>query len=461
MDWPLLLLFVAINLLVAINAVWHHPKIGYDVVHNLTYIQVLSHRVPHPTDTPEFYSPPLPFFLPALFDRVCTANDPGPLERFDNFYTSWACRTTDGKFAQALNVLLSIGTTLLLLVISQWIRPDNRYYKLSVLLLLANLTVYYKTFAQVRGEPYVVFFATLSVFLIMRLIKTSIFNWKLVILTGISLGCLILSRQWGFFIFPAMGILLVVVYLRNHVGFTILAKELIVSGTIGLVVGGFFYFHLYIDNGSVSAFTIEHPTYPSLGKAYSLLRRTHLGNFELFREPVRPAFTGAVLPIMYSEIWGDYWGYFTYIKPNSSYGDNGYANADTFVAYLGRVNLVSVPTTLLLLTGIVAAIVEVLRFPRSANLEREYAVFVSLVVIAMLLGFSWFVYSYVLASTKVLKATYVLQGLVLLVIPASGAIEAIRAKWHVAYLLIIAILVGAFLHNIPAMITRYNVFAFW
>ena len=83
-----------------------------------------------------------------------------------------------------------------------------------------------------------------------------------------------------------------------------------------------------------------------------------------------------------------------------------------------------------------------------------------LVVVAMLSGFSWFIYSYVMASTKVLKTAYVLQGLVVLTVPAAELLEMIRNKRQVVYVVIILILAAAFIHDIPAMITRYNVFAF-
>ncbi len=458
--WPVIVLFLAINVLVGINSIWHHPKIGYDVVDNLTYIQVLLHHLPKPTDTGEYFSPPLPFFLPALFDKVCTAHDSGPLQPFDDFHISQPCRTPDGKFAQGINILLSIGTTILLLLIAEAIRPGNRFYKLSVLLVLANLTVYYKTFAQVRGEPYVVFFLVLSVFLIYRLLKSNSKNWNTVLFAGVSIGCLILSRQWGFFIYPAMGVLLILIYARDHQRGRHIARQFILSGAISLLIGGFFYLHLFRDYGSFSAFNIDKPVYPSPQQAYVLLRKTHLGNFELFRDPVRPAFTGAVLPILYSETWGDYWGYFTYIKPNSSYGVNGYSNTDTFVSYLGRVNLVSIPTTFLLLGAVLISLVDIFRLSRSAGLEKEYLLFMCLVVAAMLSGFSWFIYSYVMASTKVLKTAYVLQGLVVLTLPAAELLEMIRTRRKVVYVVIILILAAAFIHDVPAMITRYNVFSF-
>ena len=279
--------------------------------------------------------------------------------------------------------------------------------------------------------------------------------------TGIALGCLILSRQWGFFIFPAIGFLVLAVALRNRQRGWLLLRELSVSGLVCLLVGGFFYFHLYTEYGSFTSFNISKPTYPSAQQAYTLLRKTHLGDLALFRDPVRPAFVGAILPILYSETWGDYWGYFTYIKPNSSYGENGYSSSPGFVSYLGRVNLVSVPMTSLLGAGLALSLLEVFLLARSARLEDEYMLFVCLVAICMLLGFSWFVYSYVMASTKVVKATYMLQGLVLLLFPAAQVLEMLRTRRRLVYLVILALLAGAFIHNVPAMITRYNVFAFW
>jgi hypothetical protein len=461
LDWPVVVLFVVINLLVATNTIWHHPKIGYDVVDNLTYIQVLWHRLPGPNDTGEFFSPPLPFALPAVFDKFCSAGDVTTQQPLHDLSVSWSCRTTDGKFAQTLNLLLSIGSTLLVLAIAGHLKPGDRFCRLSALILLAGLTVYYKTFAQVRPEPYVVFFVLLSVFLVFRLLASTRFAWKSAAALGVSIGCLVLSRQWGFFLIPAIGLLTIMIYVRDRERGRKLIKELLVSGLVSLLVGGFFYFHLYRDYGSFTAFNVEKASYPSAQQAYALLRRTHLGDLELFRNPVRPAFVGAILPILYSETWGDYWGYFTYIKPNSSFGENGYSNADSFVSYLGRVNLVSVPMSILLGAAVIFSLWEIVRFTKLTGLEQEYLLFVCLAMMCMLLGYGWFVYSYVMASTKVVKATYMLQVLVLLVFPAAELLYRIRKRWPITYWVLLTILVLAFIHNMPAMITRYNVFAFW
>ena len=153
LDLPLLGLFVLINLIVLINALVHNPKIGYDAVHHLTYLQVLFDRLPAQQDTPEFFSPPLPYILPAVFDKACeiVRNDQPHIPLRNDSYAIFSCRTTDGKFAQYLNVLLSIATLYFVLLICNTTRPGNRFYKISTLALIAVLTVYYKTFSQVRG----------------------------------------------------------------------------------------------------------------------------------------------------------------------------------------------------------------------------------------------------------------------------------------------------------------------
>ena len=460
-DWPVVVVAAILNLVVLINAIWHHPKIGYDVVENLSYIQVLTRRLPRATDTGEFFSPPLPFVLPALFDRVCEKFDTRHFEPFDDFYISWTCRTYDGKLEQALNVLLSIGTTIALLKLCQQIRPDSRFLKLSSLALLGNLTVYYKTFSQVRGEPWVVFFTLLSLYLVGLLLRASSFSWRPVIWVGISLGALILSRQWGFFIFPPLALLAAMLFVHDRSRGWLMARRFASSSMIGLLIGAFFYVHLYRDYGTATAFNIDRPVYPSTEKAIKLLRRTHLRNSELFGEPIRPAFRGSVFPILYSETFGDYWGYFTYIKPNSSYGVNGYSTSPEFIRYLGRVNLASIPVALMLAGGVALCLWELGALLLRRRVRDELLALVCLTALCMLLGFGWFIYSYVLQSELVLKASYALQGLVVLTLPAGMLLDRIGERAPVALYALLAVLAVVFLHNLPAMITHYNVFAFW
>ena len=263
---------------------------------------------------------------------------PDALQKYNGLNFSNTCRLYDGKFAQGLNVLLSIGTTILLLMIAEQIKPGNRFFKISTLTMLALLTVYYKTFSQVRAEPYVVFFIALSVYLINEILKTTSLNYKLIVATGITLGLLVLSRQWGFFILPAIFLLLIWIFIQDRQIGWLRTRQFFLITIISAIVGGWFYVHLYLDYGTFSAFNIKKPKYSSVIETLSFIRQTGLGNLELFDKPVRPVFDRqSFFGIMYSETWGDYWGYFTYIKPG--FASNGTGNYASMAPYLGRVKL--------------------------------------------------------------------------------------------------------------------------
>ena len=122
-----------------------------------------------------------------------------------------------GRFAQALNLLLSVGTTLLLLI-------DPAAAAQSQVIDSSN----YPSYPAGQSHGLLQDICTGTGRAICRVLhgpnripspptlKSSSFNWKLVYLTGVSLGCLILSRQWGFFMYPALGLLAVLIYLSNH-----------------------------------------------------------------------------------------------------------------------------------------------------------------------------------------------------------------------------------------------------
>jgi len=455
---PILLgLCLFINLIVLINAIFQHPKIGYDVGQNLIYIQILPDRLPSQNDTYEFFSPPLPYFLPSRFDILCEHTHSTRLSMYNGSEVSNVCRTYDGKFAQGINVLLSIGTTLLLLMVAGQIKPGNRFFKISALAMLALLTVYYKTFSQVRGEPYVVFFIVLSIYLINETLKTTTLDTKLILATGISLGLLVLSRQWGFFIFPAIFLLIIWIFIQNRQTGWLRARQFFLIALVSAMIGGWFYIHLYLDYGTFSAFNIKQPTYPSTEETLTFFRQTELQNLKLFQKPVRPVFDHqSFFAIMYSETWGDYWGYFTFIKPGSARDNIG--NQAVIAPYLGEVNLASVLPSLLLFAGLVFGLIQVFQPGKPPTLERTSLVFITLLALSTIFGYLWFIYRYFAQNNLVIKATYIIQFFIALLFLYAGFMEAVRKKSQWVYNLILILLAVVLIHNLPAMITRYNMF---
>jgi hypothetical protein len=74
--------------------------------------------------------------------------------------------------------------------------------------------VYYKTFAFVRGEPYVAFFAVVVLYYVVLILVRKRFFTVHALLLGCALGCAALSRQWGMFLFPAVGLFGAVQWIR-------------------------------------------------------------------------------------------------------------------------------------------------------------------------------------------------------------------------------------------------------
>ena len=66
----------------------------------------------------------------------------------------------------------------------------------------------------------------------------------------------------------------------------------------------------------------------------------------LFSKPIRPHLDNQFLSILYSDLWGDYWGYFTFTSQHLDIGRNQLLIGD----YLARVNLASLFTSLILIS---------------------------------------------------------------------------------------------------------------
>ncbi len=457
-DKLLLALFLAINLLVLTNDILHDPEIGYDAKHYLRYIQTLPFRLPTDEDTREFFSAPLPYILPSFVDEAChrlSGVREVPLIIDD-------CLRNAGKFAQFINFVLSLGVTFLFIKIAEVVRPNNRFLKISSLALLGVMTVYYRTFAQVRGEPYVVFFTAWAIYLLSKMIYArERLTWRSGIGLGIILGLLILSRQWGLMLFPAILGLMVLVWMLDQTHRWQLGKTLATSFIIAFLICSWFYLHLYLSYGSFLAFNRSPRAFSLSNRPLSFYRSTGLKNLLLFRTPTREAFNNQFFPLFYSDLWGDYWGYFVFIQVNSTVIEKGYhGNRQQIRPYLGRVNAVALFPSSIFGAGVLTSAFSVMKLFRSNQEEKSRALFYTFLLIFGIVSFILYMYFLITYTMTYLdttnKATYMLHAL--LVLPLLGAefLEGVRGRYPKLYALSLGLLGVVFLHNLPAMITRYR-----
>ncbi len=458
LDRLTLALFLAINGLVLANSVLHDPGIGYDAVDHLRYIRTLPLRMPSEADTREFFSPPLPYLVPSLIDKAClawTRQTPIGGAKDD-------CLRLAGKAAQLLNFLLSLGVTFLFLKIGEAVRPGNRFWGASALLLLGVMTVYYKTFAQVRGEPYVVLFTVWGLYLMARIVmQPDRVAAGTAVGLGVILGLLGLSRQWGLMLFPAILALMILVWALDSLYRARIVKALVASLAIALALCGWFYLGLFARYGSFTAFNRAARPFAFSNQPISFYRNTGLKDLWLFRSPTRGTFDNQFLPIFYSEVWGDYWGYFVLIPERASLADDRYQpNADRMTPYLGRANAAALLPSLAFAAGVVAGMFSLPRRRRADGDESGRSLFTALLL--MFGGGAFLLYLYFLirftsvGPDTTIKATFVLHAL--LVLPLLGAefLERVRTRLPLAYVASLLVLGLVWGHNLATMITRYR-----
>jgi hypothetical protein len=459
-DIRLILVFGVMNGLVLVNACLHDPRIGYDAIANLDYIQALSRlHLVTPFDSYEFFSPPLPYGFPALAITITG------MELF------WAA-----KLAQYLNVFLSVGSTLYLIKTCHLI-SSRASLKLGALVFLGILPVYYKTFAFVRGEPYVLFFTMLILYDTLLMLVREQYTVANGILLGTAMGLCALSRQWGIFLFPSVLLLLAFQWVRLPHRRWAITKTAGICLMLTAVIGGWFYLSLRMRYGSGTAFNRQPAEQFSFDNQPAKFY-TGLGLGELFRKPVRPNFANQFMPMFYSELWGDYWCYFTIYARDSRTSEflSGYTlnqiikqgnipgwldtNYWKVSAYLGRVNLVSIFPSLVILVSCISAVKGILRRrsnePLIAHPRTIYA-FLLLTIGTSMVGYFWFLIMYPnLEKGDTIKAMYVLQVFPFIAILVGALFEQVKMKSQLFYRLIVCGLGLTFIHNLPAMLTHYR-----
>jgi len=89
-------------------------------------------------------------------------------------------------------------------------------------------------------------------------------------------------------------------------------KFMLFSFFLGFLISGWFYIGLFLEYGSFTTFN-QSPTKFKLSNQpiefyLPFTNEAHM----VFTKPIRPYFRNQFLPILYSDLWGDYWGYFSF-----------------------------------------------------------------------------------------------------------------------------------------------------
>ena len=451
--------YVLVNSVVFYNARRHDPGIGYDSDAHLHYLMAMSEgRLPTDKDTGEFFSPPLPYVPGAVAMRMGK-----PAE----------CAF---KVAQYAQFAYSLVLTFFLLQLCGLIRKDDDRLGLLALLCLGMIPAYYKTFAMIRGEPLL---ATLAVVIAWLAVRTFVVKPRMSIIAAIVLGLLLgaaaLSRQWGVFLIPPV-VLLAAWRMWRDKKFWPAFRTLAIAGLVCAASGSWYYLYLHHTYGSMTAFNRSRETLDRHASFY-IAFPVH----NVVKNPVRPLDpTRRLLPILYSDFWGDYWLNFLVFgrTKGDRYVQGSYItrrvgvpmvkrpvddNLDEIAPYLRRINAVSLLPALVLFGGAGVGVVMIIRLIRARpdttappDVATATIAFAATIVLCTFAGYLWFIVNYTDASGDTIKASYILQTIPFLALMAAYLLRQMQQRTPRLAAVLIVLLIAVTAHNAPAMVTRYE-----
>lgn len=316
--WLCILPFCLLHVgLVLFNLTRVPPTHGYDWPGHLAYLQYVSNhwRTPPPEETPQFFNPPLYYFCAAALHKVTG------LEL--------------GRAGQALNLLVALVTLGLLVAVNRrlWrnrLIPGVWFIAFYVL----NPTVY-RTFGMVRPEAMLLPIFAGAAWLAAAASPARP-RWALLAaasggLAGLAWGV----RQWGVFLEIAFLIWLFV-SCRRTAGWAVWRYLGLQVASFAALAGLF----LALRGGSPLAFNASaHWPDPAF--------LTRLDVPVLFTRPVRPALDDSFWPVLYADLWGDYWRYW-----REALGRDSMPTSPAVAASLARAMWAALPATGLALVGL-------------------------------------------------------------------------------------------------------------
>lgn len=440
--------FVVINLVTLTAGMVHHPYMMYDGWGHILYFRSLAKGVwPTREITGEFFSPPLPYVVPATLE---------------------ACHLPEVvvfKGTHLVQVLAAMTLTFFLLRIGRRVSPDRALPRVLSLVLLGMIPAYHRAFAFIRGEPWVALWTVMLADVLLVTVAERRLGVRRAIGVGVLCGLAVLSRQWGLFSVMAAAIFALLACWRLSLPAWESIRFAAVAGLIAVVLGAPFYIYLKVDYGRFTSFN-RQPRADTRDWSFYLWPKAE----KLFTAPVSPNLMGSAPGVFYAETWGDYWEYWNVYGRDArgrylndiSWPENdppAATNLDSAAPYLGRVMILALLPTLLLALGCVYAFREAARSLRgnSPGERQVLGLFTAVLGVVTMAGFGAFVVSMwsPFNNADHVKGTYVMHLFPLAALWAGLLIGRLRDRMPRATVGLMAALAIVALHNAGTLVSWY------
>jgi len=426
------------------NLFHYSPILGYDADAHYSYVDFIARYLPRefklPTniDTYEFFSPPMAYLFPASVQVICRN-----LIESDNLLLS--CQPIYGKISQIFQSILYVITIYINLLSLKKIKNEKILFNTSYLILISLAAVNYRTISMIRGEPYLLFFMSLYIYILIKLEKENYaYRTRMIFFTGLVIAGIALSRQWGFLLFIPIIILTIkdVVKKRRIIVFKFWLK----SSLIGFLLSGWFYFNLYFKYGTFTPFNLNSSKFSLNNQKLNFFIPSLNDITYLFTNPIRPFLNNQFTTILYADLWGDYWGYFTFTSKYLNIG----RDQSEIGSYLARVNIVSVFTTSLII------FMSYLAYKRYKKFDIIQ--FIQLAIIVSFIGYLIFTIIYPTTSGDTIKSSYIIQLFNLVIFLASVYFHDLKRENMIVYNTLLIFLLIIYVHNFNSYLSHFPLY---
>ena len=326
------------------NAYQYPVDAGYDAWLHMRYAKIISHhwRIPDLTETREAYNPPLFYLTSGLVGRL-TSNISG-----QDFFVSL-------KAWQYVSVFLAAISLYLWLLIVKKLHPHNQPLQAAFVLLLFSLPVFHKTIVMFSIESFFLFTVSLAFWYLITQYLPQPTIKKTIILALIAVINL-LTRLSALVLFITLITALMPVTKKISVIKKSL-KPLLIFCLVCLLGAGWFYFGSHRQD----IYGVGEGGEPDIAffKRQPLAFYTDIPFRLIITHPIRISKhtpLNRLIPIYYSELWGDWWNYYSQRRFNVSVEarkQDHYLTTSERVASLALQNQLNLFPTLLIISGFI------------------------------------------------------------------------------------------------------------
>jgi hypothetical protein len=375
------------------NAHRYPPGAGYDAADHIAYADGLvpDGRLPHGTG--EYYTPPGYYAVAGTVDWLAGKAGLGEPHRA----------------AQAIDVLFLLGAVFCTYALARELFPRRERLAVGAAAFVALVPVTVKTAAMFHPETLSLFLSTVALWLCARTFRSRRYAAAL----GVALGAVQLVRAFG--LWTVVAVVVALVAGRRW-------RELAVALLLAVLIPLPWYLHQRREYGGSPVFNRPTVTEP-------LWKRRPIGFYvdpgvpDVVTRPYRPHFLNRALPTTYTELWGDYFGVWSW---------KGVGRPPAGARrQLELQSLAGLLPTALAVAGWLALLLASLRSP-----PRLAA---ALLPALGILGYLYFTVGYPTKDGDVLKATYMLSTTAGWALGFGYALERLRGRvWIAAAAVLVA-----------------------